>query len=100
MKKAVKLGKRWYDQQMKNQFEITEPSTKSKICNPGRRRKVTAPENRKALYDWFHWRKRFLESSFTLQGFYDNFHNAFHDNWWSQQSEEIKKQPPITFSDK
>lgn len=98
MKKAVKLGKRWYEQQMKNQFEITELSTISKICNSGRRRKVTAPKNRKALYDWFHWRKRFLESSFTLQVFHHNFYNAFHDNW-SQQSEEIKKQPPITFSE-
>ena len=51
MKKAVRLGKRCYDQQMRNQLEIVEPPTKSKFCNSGGGRKVTAPEVREALYD-------------------------------------------------
>ena len=54
MKKAVKLGKRCYDQQMRNQLEIVEPPTKSKFRNPCGGRKVTAPEVREALYDWLY----------------------------------------------
>ena len=45
-KKPLKLGKRCDDKKMKNQFEITEPPTKSKFRNPGGGRKVTAPEVR------------------------------------------------------
>ena len=35
MKKAVKLDKRSYEQQMRSQLEIVEPPTKSKFGNPG-----------------------------------------------------------------
>ena len=50
MKKAVKLDKRCYGQQMKNQFDITEPPTKSKFRNPGGGKKVTALKVRDALH--------------------------------------------------
>ena len=53
MKKAVKLGKRCYENQIASQCDIKEPPTKSKFRNPGGGRKVTAPEVREALYDWF-----------------------------------------------
>ena len=51
MKKAVKLGKRCYKNQIASQCDIKEPPTKSKFRNPGGGRKVTAPEVREALYD-------------------------------------------------
>ena len=97
MKKAVKLGKRCYNQQMKNQLEIVELPTKSKFRNPGGERKVTAPEVREALYDWFidvssSFKARLLRSLFKTQA------KFFYDSWWSQQSEEVKEQPPLTFS--
>ena len=99
MKKAVKLVKRRYDQQMKNQLETVEPPTKSKFRNPVGGRKVTAPEVREALYDWFidvrgSLKGRLPRSLFKTQA------KFFSDNWWSQQSEEVKEQPPLTFSNK
>ena len=95
IKKAVKRGKRCYDQQMKNQFEIKEPPTKSKFRNPGGGRKVTVPENGEALYDYFidvrgSLKARLPRSLFKAQA------SFFYDNWWSQQS-EVKKQPSVTF---
>ena len=95
IKKAVKRGKRYYDQQMKNQFEIKEPPTKSKFRDPGGGRKVTVPENREALYDYFidvrgSLKARLPRSLFKAQT------SFFYDNWWSQQS-EVKKQPSVTF---
>ena len=97
MKKAVKLGKRCYDQQMKNQLQIVELPTKSKFRNPGGERKVTAPEVREALYDWFidvrgSLKARLPRSLFKTQA------KFFNDSWWSQQFEEVKEKPPLTFS--
>ena len=91
MKKAVKLSKR--------QFEITVPPTKSKFRNPGGRRKVTTFKVREVLYGWFidvkdSWKARLPRSLFKAQA------QFFYDNWWSQQSGEVKKQPPLTFSNK
>ena len=99
MKKAVKLGKRCYDQQIKNQLQIVELPTKSKFRNPGGERKVTAPEVTEALYDWFidvtgSLKARLPCSLFKTQA------KFFYDSCWSQQSEEVKEQPPITFSNK
>ena len=64
MKKAVKLGKRCYENQIASQCDIKDPPTKSKFRNPGGGRKVTAPEVRETLYDWFI-DIRGSESSFT-----------------------------------
>ena len=99
VKNAVKLRKRCYDQQMRNQLEIVEPPAKSKFCNPGGGRKVTAPEVREALYDWFidvrgSLKARLPRSLFKTQA------KFFYDSWWSQQSEEVEEQPPLTFSNK
>ena len=51
--KAVKLGKRCYDQVAEDKNEVTERPSKSKFRQPGGRRKVVAPTVREALYEWF-----------------------------------------------
>ena len=99
MKKAVKLGKRCYGNQIASQCDIKKPPTKSKFRNPGGGRKVTAPEVREALYDLFidirgSLKARLPRSLFKAQA------KVFYDNWWSQQSDEVKKQPPLVFSNK
>ena len=99
MKKVVKLGKRCYESQIASQCDIKEPPTKSKFRNPGGGRKVNAPEVREALYDWFidirgSLKARLPRSLFKAQA------KFFYDNWWSQQSDEVKKQPPLVFSNK
>ena len=99
MKKAVKLGKRSYENQIASQCDIKEPPTKSKFRNPSGGKKVTAPEVREPLYDWFidtrgSLKARLPRSLFKAQA------KFFYDNWWSQQSDEVKKQPPLVFSNK
>ena len=99
MKKAVKLGKRCYENQIASQRDIKESPTKSKFQNPGGGSKVTAPEVREALYDWFidirgSLKARLPRSLFKAQA------KFFYDNWWSQQSDEVKKQPALVFSNK
>ena len=95
MKKSAKLGKCCYDQQMRNQLDIVELPTESKFCNTDAGRKLTAPEVREALYDWFidvrgSLKARLPRSLFKTQA------KFFYDSWWSQQSEEVKEQPPLT----
>ena len=51
--KALKLGKRCYDQVVKYENEVTERPAKSKFRQSGGGRKVVAPTVREALYDWF-----------------------------------------------
>ena len=99
MKKAVKLGKRCYENQIASQCDIKEPPTKSKFHNPGGGRKLTAPEVRETLYEWFidirgSLKARLSRSLFKAQA------KFFYDNWWSQQPDEVKKQPPVVFSNK
>ena len=49
--KAVKLGKRCYDQAVEDENEVTERPSKSKFRQPGGGRKVVAPTVREALYE-------------------------------------------------
>ena len=99
MKKAVKLGKRCYENQIASQCDIKEPPTKSKFRNPGGGRKVTAPEVREALYDWFIDIRGSLKARLP-RSLFKAHAKFFYDNWWSQQSDEVKKQPPLVFSNK
>ena len=83
MKESVKLGKRCYDKQIRNPLEIVEPPTKNKFLNPFGGRKVTAPEVREALCDWFidvrgSLKARLPRSLFKAQA------KFFYDSWWSQ----------------
>jgi len=98
LEKAIKLGKRCYDQVMKDESEVTIPATKSKYCQPGGGRKVVAPTVREALYDWFidiHGilKGRLPRSMFKAQA------KFFYDQWRDQQPPETE-QPDLVFSNR
>ena len=98
LEKAVKLGKRCYDQAMKDENEVTIPATKSKYRQPGGGRKAVAPTVREALYDWFidirgTLKGRLCRSMFKAQA------KFFYDQWCDQQPPETK-QPILVFSNR
>ena len=97
--KAVKLGKRCYDQVVEDENEVTERPSKSKFRQPGGGRKVVAPTVREALYEWFidvrgSLKARLPRSLFKSQA------KFFYDQWRDQQSDDVKQQPELVFSNK
>ena len=97
--KALKLGKRCLDQALKAENDISEPPTKKRYRQSGGGRKVVAPSVREALYDWFidirgSLKARLPRSLFKAQA------KFFYDHWLEQQSDEIKNQPELVFSNK
>ena len=96
LKSAIKLGKRCYEDMMKKEktCEIETQPSKTKYRKTGGGRKVTIPDVRQALFEWFIDVRSSLKGRFPMKMFKMQCH-MLYDQWSAQQPEEIPEEKKL-----
>ena len=97
--KALKLGKRCLNQVEADEDSVTAPPSKSKYRQTGGGRKLTTPDVRQVLFQWFldirgTLKARLPRKIFTTQC------KFFYEQWLAQQPDEVPEDDKITFSNR
>ena len=97
--KALKLGKRCLNQVEADEDAVTAPPSKSKYRQTGGGQKLTIPDVRQVLFEWFvdirgTLKARLPRKMFTTQC------KFFYKQWLTQQPDEVPENEKITFSNR
>ena len=97
--KALQLGKRCLNQVEADEDAVTAPSSKSNYRQTGGGRKLTIPDVRQVLFEWFvdtrgTLNPRLPRKMFTMQC------KFFNEQWLAQQPDEVPEDEKITFSNR
>ena len=94
--RALKMAKRSYDLALQS-HSVDLPPLKKQIRAPGAGRKVTVPEVRESMYQWFIDVRGALKGRLPMKLFKAQC-KIFYEEWLLQQKDEEKKNKKIQFS--
>ena len=97
--KDLKLGKKCLNQVEADKDAAAASPNKPKYCQAGGERKLTIPDVRQVLFEWFidirgALKVRLPRKMFTTQC------KFFNEHWLAQQPEEVPEDKKITFSNR